>query len=165
VELHALVGAFAVADPHDDLALVVGPGSLVEDRGQVVALDRQRVVPAGAEGLGEVREPPRPSWRTVEGFPWTTSGAWPTRAPWAAQSAWWPRQTPSVGYARSRNTGMETPASAGVPGPGETTMPSGSSARIASTSTASLRRTTTSPCSGAPTADPTYWTRLYANES
>jgi len=44
--------------------------------------------------------------------------------------------------------------------PGETTTPSGSISRIPSRSTASLRRTVT-----APATSPTYWTRLYANES
>jgi hypothetical protein len=64
-----------------------------------------------------------------------------------------------VGYVSSENSGIETPASWGVPGPGETTIASGSSALMPLTSMASFRRTTGSAIS------PTYWTRLYAKES
>ena len=91
-------------------------------------VDRQRVVAGGGERRrqpGEhagavvahdarscraaARAPGRPSRRTT------------------TPSAWWPRQTPSIGWARSAQASIiaiDTPASSGVPGPGETSTPS-----------------------------------------
>ena len=62
-----------------------------------------------------------PSWDTSEVFPWSSSGARTTLAPHTAPRAWCPRQTPSMGWARSAQASiiaMDTPASSGVPGPG-----------------------------------------------
>ena len=81
---------------------------------------------------------------------------WPCRAATAwhgrrcrrrpRRSAWWPRQTPSVGIVgpSALISSIETPAVSGRPGPGETTSRSNPAARAASTVIASFRTVTTS---------------------
>ena len=79
---------------------------------------------------GDPKKTPRPSWRTVQDFPCTSSCAGATVPPNASTIAWCPRQTPSVGVLgarRRRLISSVAPASAGRPGPGEMTRCEGAS--------------------------------------
>ena len=78
---------------------------------------------------GSPAKTPRPSWRTVQDFPCTSSRAGATVPPNASTIAWCPRQTPSVGVlcASRRTISGVAPASAGRPGPGEMTRCEGAS--------------------------------------
>ena len=95
-------------------------------------------------GVGTPANTPRPACSTREVLPCMSSGAWETVAPNTSASTWWPRHTPNIGTAwsrQARTASIEAPASAGVPGPGETSTPATSRT---STVTASLRWTTVS---------------------
>jgi len=147
----------AVAHAHHDLALVLGAGGLDEFVGEVLALDAERVVPADAEPIGEPANTPSPSWAIVDGFP-DDLGRVAHPAP-ATRAQRLVAETDAEHGAVQREGVDRDPGLCGVPGPGDDDAVGVERADPAR-STASLRRTAT-----APATSPTYWTRLYANES
>ena len=85
-------------------------------------------------------------------LPWTSVCAGPISPPKASTSAWWPRQTPSVGTRGASRRTISTVApglARAAPGPGETTRCDGCRRSASSASMASFRRTTTSAPSSA----------------
>jgi len=159
VELHADMWLLAVAHAHHDLALVLGAGGLDEFVGEVLALDAERVVPADAEPIGEPREHALAVVGDRRRLPVDDLGRVAHPAP-ATRAQRLVAETDAEHGAVQREGVDRDPGLCGVPGPGDDDAVVGSSARIPARSTASLRRTAT-----APATSPTYWTRLYANES
>ena len=94
VELYAVDGERPVPHGHH---LAVGRGRRdLEDVGHATSPRASGSGRRGSPRAGRRRCRGRRA-RPIVALPWTSSRAWPTVPPCSCTSAWWPRQTPSVG--------------------------------------------------------------------